>query len=356
MRNSENPTQNSLDIPADTEDVPDVSNSRQVTALQNIGSNKAISTSSRFVKVPRWMLFSLLVMANLIWSGSFAATSVAARALSPTFLTMIRLLIGGIVLFPFVIRMLLKDRTSLTILAVLKSALLGIIGFTLPVTLETLGIHVSSPALGAVSIALEPLFTVLISSLLLRQHLQKRRRLAMGLAALGAWVVAGCPRPGVIGYAWGDILLLCAVLCYALYNAISSRLTENVSPAAATSIMLLAGSLGCVPLWLFNGHLMVQHLSMSSLVSLLYLSLFATSGAYLIWLVVLQDRDIASATITLYLQPVFGVLFSIAIVHVWPNWFFYAGAVVILLALYLGSDLSRSPFAKMMWWDRMKEG
>lgn len=293
------------------------------------------------MKLPRFILFALLILANLVWSGSFVATTLATRSFSPTLLTTIRLLIGGLILFPFVIRTILQDKYSLSKRAVLKSALLGILGFTFPVTLETIGIHISTPALGAVSIALEPLFTVFIAALLFRHRLSRNRKWAMLLAAIGAWVVGGCPRPGVAGYIVGDLVLLCAVLCYATYNAISSRLTEAVPPAAATSIMLLAGFFGCLPIWFSVGHPIPHEISMVSFLAMVFLSVLATAGAYLIWLLVLQGGDVASAAITLYLQPIFGVVFSILIVHTKPSGYFYVGAALILIALYIGRQSAR---------------
>lgn len=286
--------------------------------------------------MPKWFLFVLLIVANLIWSASFPATSIATQDIGPTFLTMTRLLIGGLVLLPFLIRARRRTPHRLNAASMGRSAILGVVGFTLPVTLETVGIHVSTPALGAVSIALEPLLTLLVSAVVLRVFLGRRRWFAMGVAAVGAWVVGGCPRPGVAGYVVGDVLLVCAVICYAFYNALSSTMTQDVPATAATSIMLLAGGLGCVPLFLLSGHHVPQHVSMLALGSLLYLSFFATAGAYLVWLIVLQDRDVSSATISLYLQPIFGVLLSIAIVHTLPAWYFYVGAGLILAALYLG--------------------
>lgn len=290
------------------------------------------------MRMPKWFLFALLILANLIWSASFPATTIATREIGPTLLTMTRLFIGGLVLLPFLIRVARRFPERVQLPSILRSALLGLIGFTLPVTLETVGIHVSTPALGAVSIALEPLLTLLVSAVVLHVFLGRQRWLAMGVAAIGAWFVGDCPRPGVAGYVTGDILLVSAVLCYAFYNALSARMTQDVPPTAATSIMLLAGGFGCIPLFVLSGHHIPSHVSMPAMVSLLYLSLFATAGAYLVWLIVLQDRDVSSATISLYLQPIFGVLLSIVIVHTQPAWSFYVGSVFILGALYLGRE------------------
>ncbi|WP_134159070.1 DMT family transporter [Alicyclobacillus sacchari] len=290
--------------------------------------------------MPKWFLFTLLVLANFIWSGSFTATSIAAESIAPTLIVMTRMVVGGMLLSP---ALFIRPRngSEWNLLKAVRIALLGLLGFTLPVTMETIGIHISSPALGAVSIALEPLLTLLVSSIVFHTRLGLRRWFAMALAGVGAWIVAGCPRPGVSGYLAGDLLMLGAVVCYAVYNAVSGRLTADVPATGATSIMLLAGGVGCVPLFLLNGHPWPHHVSPASFWSLVFLAVFATAGAYLVWIVVLQDHDVASAAITLYLQPVFGVLLAIAIVHERPSVYFYAGGVMILLALFLGQHRPR---------------
>ncbi|WP_062307907.1 DMT family transporter [Alicyclobacillus sendaiensis] len=284
----------------------------------------------------KWGLFALLIVANLIWSASFTATGLAAESFSPPLIVMARMLVGGMVLLPFVAR---DVRLRMwTWKKILRISLLGLLGFTLPVTMETEGIRASSPALGAVSIALEPLLTLVVSAIAFRTPLGWRRWFAMILAATGAWIVAGCPRPGFAGYLLGDLLMLGAVACYAIYNAISGRLTADVSAASATSIMLLAAGIGCLPVYAWTGHPWPRHVAHASLWSLVFLVFFATAAAYLIWIFVLQDHDVASAAITLYLQPVFGVLISIVVTGERPSALFYVGGAMILLAVFLGQD------------------
>lgn len=56
------------------------------------------------MRIPKWGLFSLLIFANLIWSASFTATGLAAESFSPPLIVMARMIIGGLVLVPFVVR------------------------------------------------------------------------------------------------------------------------------------------------------------------------------------------------------------------------------------------------------------
>lgn len=289
---------------------------------------------SAILHIPKWFLFSLLILANLVWSASFPATSLATQDVSPILLVMTRLTIGGFLLSPFIF--IHARRGELRIRGVWRSAVLGLLGFTVPVTLESAGIHSASAALGAISIALEPLLTLVVFAVILRSRLHYRQTIAMFVAAIGAWTVAGAPRPGFVGDVRGDLYLLAAVCCYAFYNALSARMTEDVPATAATSVMLLAGAVGCVPIFFVTGHHVPSHLSFAAFWSILYLSVLATAGAYLVWLVVLQDHDVSSAAISLYLQPIFGVLLSILIVHARPAWYFYVGTGLILCALYLG--------------------
>lgn len=106
-------------------------------------------------------LLSLLVV-NLIWAGSFPATSIAVQHLSAIFLTTVRLGVASVLLLPL-LKLPAHQKWSGKTIAL--CGILGFLGFTAPVFLETQGLALSTPAMAAVSISLEPLFTALIAAL-----------------------------------------------------------------------------------------------------------------------------------------------------------------------------------------------
>lgn len=283
-----------------------------------------------------------IILANFIWSGSFSATAIAVQGMSPAFISMVRLGTGALVLSPF-LRMPKGSRWDWK--TIFRTLSLGAIGFAAPVYLETVGLALSTPALAAISIALEPLFTVVMASLLLRERLNWSRRFALGLAFVGAWAIAGLPRPGKAGYLAGDVLLIAAVFCYAIYNAFSKRLTVQLSSAAATSATLWGGFLSSIPIWWMTGADVPHSLRFADWTALLYLALVATASAYVLWMFALKAIPVSQAALFLYMQPVFGVLLSVLIVGTRPGWYFYLGATLIFFAILLGREqrARRSP-------------
>ncbi len=272
---------------------------------------------------------------NLIWAGTYPATGIALRGMTPEFLTMVRLGVGALALLPF-LRGNHEKRWSLkTALAALG---LGVMGFSIPVYLQSLGLYLSTPALAAISIALEPLVTAVIAALWLHEVFGRGRKVALAMAVLGAWAVAGFPVIGHLGYAYGDALLLGAIGCFAVYNVFSARLSQAVGPSTATAATLLGGFIGSVPIWLVTGARTPYTWVHGELWALLYLSVLATALAYFLWMFAVHRVPVSLVALFLYLQPVIGVLLSVMITHNRVNGAFVLGSLLILGALYIGRD------------------
>ncbi|WP_241711892.1 DMT family transporter [Sulfoacidibacillus ferrooxidans] len=279
-----------------------------------------------------------VVLANVIWSGSFPATAIALTQVPPSLLTVVRLGTGALVLSPA----LWRERKQVTLHAILLSLILGCVGFSLPVYFETKGLGLSTPAIAAVMMALEPVFTAIVATLWLRETLTTRRKVALFVAMIGTWIIAGLPRPGDLGYLEGDLLLVAAVLCYALYNAFSKRLITRVSVLSATSLTLLGGFIGSIPLWIAKGAPIPHVIARPELLSVFYLALLATAGAYFLWLFALTMFSASKVSLFLYMQPILGVILSFLIVRAKPSPSFFIGAIFIFLALYMSERRVRS--------------
>ena len=288
---------------------------------------------SDIIKTRNRDLVSLLVM-NFIWAGTYPATALALISLSAPLLTVIRLGTGTLVMIPF----LWRSVRSWSFSVMMRVLFLGIVGFSLPLVLQTQGLKASNPEMAAISIALEPLVTAAMASLWLKQPLPKARRWALIVAAMGAWAVAGFPRPGVTGYVWGDILLVLAVMCFALYNNFSSSLSRYLGPGEATAGTFLAGFAGAVPIWLLTGEPIPLVWKLPSVEATIYLALFGTALAYFLWMHTVSRIPVALMALFLYLQPILGVLLSLVFTPARIGWPFVAGSLTILLALHMGRE------------------
>lgn len=279
-----------------------------------------------------------MVLANLMWAGSYPATAVALQTVNSVSITLIRLGVGALVMSPF---LKLRSPHRWTARAVGLGLVMGILGFTLPVWLQTVGVGLSTAGLAAMSIALEPAFTVLVAAMLLRQRLPRMQWMAIAAAVFGSWAIAGFPRPGMAGYLVGDAILLLAILSWAVYNVLSQPLTAQVPATASTAITLLAGFLTSLPLMMNTHKLIPHHLTGTTLAVLGFLAIGATVGAYLLWMLAVKQLEVADAAIYLYIQPIAGVLLSVVIAGTRITGSFIIGSLMILGALFLGQHHER---------------
>jgi drug/metabolite transporter (DMT)-like permease len=269
-------------------------------------------------------------LANLIWSSAYSATAVALRVVSPMLLTAGRLTLAALVLLPFLAK---PGGRRWTRRELWHALFLGVIGFTLPVFLQTAGQSLSNAAMAALSVALEPLATVLLAALVARERLQPRAQVALGIALVGAWTVSGMPRPGNLGQAPGDLLLLLSVACYGAYTVLSADFAKQIPPLTATALVMLTGALTAIPLWGLSGHSWPEVWPPAVIGALVYVGVFGTAGAYLLWMVGVARVPLQVVALSLYLQPVLGVVFALVLLGLHPHWSFYLGAGLIALAL-----------------------
>ncbi len=288
-----------------------------------------MATNRTHAKLPD--LLSLMLM-NLIWAGTYPATALALGSLSASFLTVLRLFAGTLLLSPF----LFRGAQRWTGRNMVRTGFLGIIGFSLPLFLQTEGLHHSTAAMAAISIALEPLVTALVAALFLKETLPAARRWALAMAGIGAWSVSGFPRPGSAAYALGDGLLIAAIFCFAVYNVYSARLTLHLTPQQATAGTFAGGFVGALPLWLLSGTLWPRVWHASAVWAALYLGVLGTALAYLLWMSTASRVPVSMMALFLYLQPIMGVVLSMWIAPASLHWSFYLGSALVLAALYVG--------------------
>ena len=106
------------------------------------------------------------------------------------------------------------------------------------------GVRLTSAVTAGVTMAAIPVAVALLSWWLLRERIGPRTWLAVALAVLGIAASAWAQPAGnaAAGYSvWGQLLLLGAVLCEAIYAVIGKRLTASLSPRRISAIINLWG-------------------------------------------------------------------------------------------------------------------
>ena len=274
----------------------------------------------------------LLVLMNVLWAGTYAATKVL-MADAPFFLvTSVRYLLAGL---PLVVLAGLRGGLGMPARDLARCALMGIATFTLTPLFMYGGVKIGRAADGAVLTAAEPLLISLGAFLYLRERIARRTVVALVLAFGGAlllsefWTDARAVRP------LGTLLILLGVFFEATYSVVGKELLARHPPLKLTAVSIAAGSLvNAISLTALGWWPRVAGLTAWDWGVLAgYLALVCTLLGYTLWFVVLREHVTANVAITIFTQPALGILIAWAWIGETPTASQIAGTAVILAAV-----------------------
>jgi drug/metabolite transporter (DMT)-like permease len=261
--------------------------------------------------------YARLVAVPAIWGGTFVAGKHVVAVLSPLMGSLARYVVACVALLvaAFVLERGLPRITRRQAAATFVLGALGIFAYNLFFMGALQRLHASRAAL---IIALNPVITITISALVLREHLSARRWLGVAIALLGVWIVIShgdLVHLASAGIGVGELLMFCAVTSWALYTIIGRRvLAGGLTPIAATNYAALWGTamLGAVAMP-HLGELHASQFDWPMVISLLYLGVLGTAVAFVWYYISIRRCGAAIASIFNNLVPVFGVAISVLI-------------------------------------------
>ncbi|MBK5253195.1 MAG: DMT family transporter [Peptostreptococcaceae bacterium] len=188
------------------------------------------------------MTYIITVFAALAWGLSFFATVVTLEYFDPISLLSLRWGIAALIFLVLystkIIKCDFKGKNKKMLLAA------GLVQPCLYSIFETTGIGMTSTSESAIVIALIPIFTLLVSTMLYKRKITKVIVLAVSLAFLGiAICVYFSPNFSASGKIAGYFVLLGAVLCCAFYTNLINKLGEAYTPTEITFAISVMGGI-----------------------------------------------------------------------------------------------------------------
>jgi drug/metabolite transporter (DMT)-like permease len=278
------------------------------------------------------------LFAVVVWGGSFIATKVALRDISPITIVWLRFAMGVAILGTIVIarrQFELPSREEW-----LYFALLGFLGITFHQWLQSTALTTSRASTTAWIVATTPVFMALLGWLILKEKLTWLQTGGILLAAAGVLLVVSngdlaSLELGRFG-APGDILVLISALNWAVFSALSRRGLKSHPPARMMFYVMAFG-------WLFTSILFfsdpklgeIPQLTRDGWLGLGFLGVLCSGLAYIAWYDALQVLPTAQLGAFLYLEPLVTVVIAALILAESVTWATLLGGAIILLGVWL---------------------
>jgi drug/metabolite transporter (DMT)-like permease len=282
----------------------------------------------------------LLVVANVVYATSYAATRLVLDDIPPAILALVRLVIGSAILIPIALASGRKGTASISPRDHWRIVWMGVLGFAGAFALSHWGIARSTATNAALLITVEPISLILLSPWVLGERLTRREATGAALALLGATLVVVNGVPGVsvtlVPHWRGDLLLLLAGLAYASYSLLGREVLARHSSLAVTAWSIAWGAVAMAPLagleWAAGAPI---RLTPRSVLGALYLAVIITALGYLVWNYCLERVPAPRAAISLNIQPLVGALLGVYYLGETLTVFTVVGGALILAGLTL---------------------
>ena len=289
----------------------------------------------------RYFLFPLL--AALIWSVNMIVTKMAAGVISPAVIGFYRWALAGVVLTPFALPGVWRNR-RLVLPYLPKFAVLGGLGMALYQGLAYVAAGSTTATNMGIITAMIPLMTIAVGALVLRERPSAMAMLGglLSLAGLALLIGEGDPsRLLSVGANHGDVLMGLGALAYALYGVLLRRWGLPVGPWQSLYVQVAFGVLFQLPAFLMAP---ASPLNGDNLPLVLYAAVFPSLFAPFLWMQGVRHLGPNRASMFLNVMPVATVAIAALFLDEKPHLFHIVGGAMALAGVMLAQ--LRAPFAR----------
>ena len=210
-------------------------------------------------------------------------------------------------------------------------AVLGLVGHMLYQVCFIGGLERTTASNSALIVGSNPVMVTLLGALLGMERVGALHWYGTGLSMVGIYLVVG--RSSSISGASlpGDLLVLGAVSCWAIYTVASRPLLARHSPLVITAYSMVFGTLGYVLVsWGELRDLSWLMMSAEAWAALVFSAVFALFVAYLVWYAAIQRLGSAGTAIYANMVPVAGVAVAVVWLGEPIEWVTLVGAGAIV--------------------------
>lgn len=278
------------------------------------------------------------ILAMLFWGMSFVWFKQVITIYRPITIIFLRLLISGSLLVLFV----KLSRKSLKI-SKLDIKWFLLLAFTQPFCYfmgESFGLSKVSSTISSVIIATIPLFSPIAAYLVFKEKVAKNTLAGIAISMTGIIIMLLKPDLSLNASPAGVGLLFFAVFSAVAYSLVIRKLADKYSVFTIIAMQNLIGAIYFLPFFLIFdfSHFISAQPTTTSLIALVELAFFASTLAYVCYIISIRDIGVIRANVFSNLIPVFTGIASYFILFEEFSGAKIAGMIVVLAGVIVSQQ------------------
>jgi drug/metabolite transporter (DMT)-like permease len=279
----------------------------------------------------------LMLMTTFFWASNIVAVKWALEGFNALALAELRIC-GAAILFG--IGCYLQNGFRISHLGRRQWLVLGLMAFC-GITLNQIfyigGIARTSVTHAGLIQAIQPILVMLLAAALGMESLSSRKWVAMAVAFTGvAMLLVGRPSDGSAAHWTGDLMLLVANSVFAYYTILTKDTASSFTDVTLNALVFGLGAIFLLPFCVGSiATIRWDRIPSQAWWGLVYMILFGSFVAYLIYAYALQELAASKVAAFSYLQPLMAAALGVWLMSEQITMKVVAGAAMILAGVYL---------------------
>lgn len=279
-------------------------------------------------------IYIVIIIQQLIASGTHLVSKSVTHNVDPVVLTFLRGIIS-IVAFSIIFFFRKENRINKADIPLLLW--LSFIAVPINQFFYLYGMKYTLAANGALLYATTPAFVLVLSNFILREKMTIKKISGVIVAFIGVLVVVF--EKGLdfsSDYFFGNVMVLIAVLAWALYAIQGKKLIIKYGAIRISSLTVLIGGILFIPLGIYNSLKFDFSIVVpSDWIGILYLSIFTSIISYIMWYYAIGKLDTTKVAVFTNAQPIFTTILAVLFLHQPVSTTFITGGIVTIAGVYL---------------------
>lgn len=248
-----------------------------------------------------------LILGSLLSAGAGAATKIGLQDIPPISFIFFRYALCSLLIFPVFLR---RNRPKLSdVFTLMPLSLLT----TINVIFYVFGMRLTTATIGQLLFTGTPLIAICLGYIFYKEKITTEKSIGVIIGFIGTIIIVLLPlleqEKKYSGNLVGNILVFCGVVAYSAYLVFSKKFQRNHSPFMLVVTFIFLTTIILLPFSVFELQSYPgwwQKLSLSGVISVIYMSVFVTILSYLANQYAIKYGDAVYAALTFYLLPIFG--------------------------------------------------
>ena len=283
----------------------------------------------------------LAILATLIWSGNFIIARGVVKDIPPISLAFYRWLLASLIILPFAIKQFKIEWQSI------KASWhylfwVSLTGVALFNTFVYIGAHYTSAInLALIGTTSSPIMSILLARVFLKEPIGWMKLLGLLFCITGVlFLLSSGNLQNLLAhkYSAGDLWVLAAAFCFAVYNTLVKKKPSSISPTNFLFVAFAFGTLMLLPfyLWEIRRSATVDW-NVDLIIAIIYLGLGASVICFLIWNVAINKLGAGRTALFGNLIPVFSSVEAVLLLHEQFTWVHVVSMIIVFSGILLAN-------------------